>query len=90
MFKVGDIVTQNDMYYKFYKSEPFHLKIKKIKGDFVQLDGELLLPIKEYWMGNGRTKRVKRDTLHVSLIQLDIQYARKLKLRILNDKNNMS
>ena len=84
MFKVGDAVTQSDDFYEYYKSyniQPFHLKIIKIKDDFVQLDGDLSLPIKEYWLAPGIIKRVKTKSLHIKYIKLDTQYVRRLKLK---------
>lgn len=80
-FKVGDIVTQSESFYNWWKAPKFKRKIIKIDDDIIYLD-------KIVEMETLKNIKMKADTFHTDYLKIDNQQIRKEKLKKMNYNEN--
>lgn len=81
MFKVGDYVTQNDVFTASWNCETFHLRIIKIVNDVIYLDGYISI----FHRNIMPSSIYNTNSLHENYLKLDTQHIRKLKLEKLKN-----
>jgi hypothetical protein len=80
--KVGDYVTPNNEFFKYFNCNLFHLKIIKMEDNIAYLNESVIINRKDTIYNYDHIT----NSLHIDYLELDTNYLRKLKLEKINER----